>query len=243
MIHNVLSKTKSLTKSEIKYQVTGGKPELFEDPEAEALGRLAEEVLRGEEKDPESPIMVAQKKKKNAKAYKLRSVGQRPTTKKPETDTDDSSSIGKAGEFSVLAECIAAGYNASLMAVDKGIDIVASKDNVFYYIQVKTSYLDETERFSVHIPTANFNRVQGFGNVVYIAVLREWIGAFKYFIFRQRDIEILIRQGCIEDSGANINIKFVYDDVTHIPYLYNGKERIKADAYLAGTGKEGRFVL
>ena len=46
---------------------------------------------------------------------------------------------GRAGEHAVLSELLFWGFNVSLMAVDDGIDIVASKDNRYFHIQVKTA--------------------------------------------------------------------------------------------------------
>ncbi len=46
---------------------------------------------------------------------------------------------GKAGEHAVMSELLFWGYNASLMTVDEGIDIVASKDNKYFHVQVKAS--------------------------------------------------------------------------------------------------------
>ena len=46
--------------------------------------------------------------------------------------------IGKAGEHAVLSELLFLGYNAALMSVDVGVDIVATKNNEIYNIQVKT---------------------------------------------------------------------------------------------------------
>lgn len=47
---------------------------------------------------------------------------------------------GKGGEFSVVSELLFRGYNASIMSVDEGIDITASKGDKFFFIQVKTSF-------------------------------------------------------------------------------------------------------
>ncbi len=46
---------------------------------------------------------------------------------------------GKAGEAAVISEMLFYGFNASAMTVDDGIDVVASKNNKYYHIQVKTA--------------------------------------------------------------------------------------------------------
>lgn len=237
--NTVLKKKKALTIADIMKSLTSEESTIFEQPDVDR--GLVVFVLDQESGKVSGDIQKTKKGKKNY--YKLRVSNPPQNKKKPSTDSNDSSEIGKAGEYAVMTECIAAGYNASLMAVDKGIDIVASKSNVFYYIQVKTSYLDDKGRFSVHIPADGFRRASQYGNVVYIAVVRDWIGKFKFFIFHERDISILIRQGCIEETDSNIIIKIMYNDLNE-PIIYNGKDSAKAVAYLAGMDDDGgRFVL
>ncbi len=55
---------------------------------------------------------------------------------------------GKAGEYAVMAELLFFEFNPSIMAVDDGIDIIASKNNKYFHIQVKTSVEQEGARFS-----------------------------------------------------------------------------------------------
>ena len=54
-------------------------------------------------------------------------------------EREDTQFIGKGGEYLVTGRLILHGYNASMMGVDKGIDIVAIKDGKMYGIQVKTA--------------------------------------------------------------------------------------------------------
>jgi hypothetical protein len=46
---------------------------------------------------------------------------------------------GSGGEQAVISELLFNGFNAANMMVDDGIDVVASKRNTYYHIQVKTS--------------------------------------------------------------------------------------------------------
>ena len=59
--------------------------------------------------------------------------------------------VGKAGEMAVFSELLFYGYNASIMSVDDGIDLVATKDGRFFFIQVKTaiSNNDKIPNFSI----------------------------------------------------------------------------------------------
>ena len=194
-------------------------------------------ILRDESKKTGCDFMQCAKKKSGALQYKLRPAqtslpGSGRKKHKPLTDTDDSNYIGKAGEMAVLTELTFRGYNVTAMSVDEGIDLVASKDNIFYFIQVKTTYIDDNSRFSIQIPIENYNRVKS-NNIIYIFVLREEIGAMRYFVFHQNEIENEIIKGYIEQTNSNIIIKIEYDSNSHIPYLYNGRGRTNANCYQA----------
>lgn len=231
LINSVLSKRDGLTVNEIVEKFKGSAESLFQDP---VDAKQIRDVLQKESRDPDGVIMLCSRKRKGANQYKVRPARVRGPypRQKPTTDTLDTNYIGRAGEFAVLSELIASGYNANNMTIDEGIDIVASKDNIFYYIQVKTTYMDDTRRVSIHIPVANYDRVQR-NNVIYIIAVRESIGAYRYFIFHQYEIENLKIGRYIEQTDANINIKIAYNDVTNEPYLYNGKETTSAKPYQA----------
>ncbi len=77
---------------------------------------------------------------------------------------------GKAGENLVCSELLFRGYNASIMSVDVGLDIVATKDNKMYGIQVKTSNLNKFNTYVFDVRRASFERHDA-GNIYYIFVL------------------------------------------------------------------------
>lgn len=86
----------------------------------------------------------------------------------PETDK---AFTGKAGEFAVMSELLFWGYNASAMIVDSGIDVVASKDNKYFHIQVKTAAEQEGGRFSFTIKNSSFQQHHS-SSMNYVFVLR-----------------------------------------------------------------------
>ena len=45
---------------------------------------------------------------------------------------------GRGGECAVMSELLFHSYNVNRMMIDEGVDLVAVKDNIYYYIQVKT---------------------------------------------------------------------------------------------------------
>lgn len=84
----------------------------------------------------------------------------------------DRSFLGCAGEHAVMSELLFWEYNASTMAVDDGVDIVASKDGKFFYIQVKTASCQYGDKYQFTIPYASFKRYDTY-NVFYVFVLRK----------------------------------------------------------------------
>ena len=87
-----------------------------------------------------------------------------------EIETKSSQYIGKAGEHLVVSELLFKGFNANIMSVDEGIDIVATKNDKLYNIQVKTS----NEKYGKYVSDMNTNSYQKYNssNTFYIFVLR-----------------------------------------------------------------------
>ncbi len=118
--------------------------------------------------------------------------------------------IGKAGEHSVISELLFRGYNAALMSVDVGIDIVATRNNELFNIQVKTRNISKKhEAYYFNIRIASFER-HNAGKTFYIFVLREK-GKLDYLILPLFQIEKSIEEEYIHVVGKGklyrINIK------------------------------------
>lgn len=99
------------------------------------------------------------------------------TITEPEEDKEqeeklavDSSYIGKAGEYLVCSELLFRGFNASIMSVDTGIDIVATKENRLYGVQVKTARLNKFNTYVFDVRKVSFER-HNSGSIFYIFVL------------------------------------------------------------------------
>jgi len=93
--------------------------------------------------------------------------------KEAETESDETSNtqyIGSAGEHRVISELLFHGYNASTMSVDEGLDIVATKNDKLFNIQVKTSNENKFNRYVYDIRKMSFDKF-GSGNTFYIFVL------------------------------------------------------------------------
>lgn len=108
--------------------------------------------------------------------------------------------IGKGGEHAVMSELLFRGYNASLMAVDVGVDILATKESEIFHIQVKTRNISRRhEAFHFNIRIASFER-HNTGKTFYVFVLRE-NGKLDYIILPLLEIEKAIEQEFVHVVG------------------------------------------
>jgi len=79
--------------------------------------------------------------------------------------------VGKAGEHLVVSELLFRGYNASVMSVDEGLDIVATKDARLFNAQVKTSNENKFNYYVFDIRISSFEK-HNRNNTFYIFVLK-----------------------------------------------------------------------
>lgn len=82
----------------------------------------------------------------------------------------ESGYIGKAGEYLVCSELLFRGFNASIMSVDTGLDIVATKESRLYGVQVKTARLNKFNTYVFDVRKVSFER-HNSGSTFYIFVL------------------------------------------------------------------------
>lgn len=108
--------------------------------------------------------------------------------------------IGKAGEHAVLSELLFRGYNAALMSVDVGVDIMASKNNEVFNIQVKTRNISKRhDAFHFNLRIVSFER-HNAGRTFYIFILRE-SSKLDYLILPLGEIEKSIDEEFIHVVG------------------------------------------
>jgi len=107
---------------------------------------------------------------------------------------------GKAGEYLVASKLLFLGYNASILAVDSGADLVAIKNEKPFHIQVKTAHL-KGKRYSFNITKASIDR-HYHGGMFYVFVLREGTSPHhmkeSFLIFPLNTIEEYIAHGYIK---------------------------------------------
>jgi hypothetical protein len=127
-------------------------------------------------------------------------------------DAPSSNFIGCAGEHAVLSELLFRGYNAAVMTVDEGIDLVASKNNRYFHIQVKTSS-ETASGFSFSVKKHIFeNNDQGI--TFYVLLCRRFMNThFKhdYVILPSSVVATFINTGAIKDS-ASISMRVSIDE-------------------------------
>ena len=132
---------------------------------------------------------------------------------------------GKGGEYAVMSELLFWGFNASLMSVDDGIDIVCSKNNRFFHIQVKTATPDINGRYGFSIKQQSFD-THDSGSTFYIFVLRgKNTNVYnEYMVLPSSDIRNQKNLGVI-NGDLSMSIGISYDKDTK-KYRLNKKHDI-----------------
>ncbi|MBQ2979715.1 MAG: hypothetical protein IJE18_06365 [Bacteroidaceae bacterium] len=133
--------------------------------------------------------------------------------------------IGTAGETAVMSELMFNGYNVNRMMIDDGVDIVAAKDNIYFYVQVKTTFI-ENGRIYCQISDMSYDRyIQT--QIRYVIVARyndRGIDRNMFFVFNNQDIEKGIHDRYIKRGLNCISIKVKFHPITNEPFLYDEKE-------------------
>lgn len=132
--------------------------------------------------------------------------------------------VGRGGEFSVISELLFNGFNANIMTVDEGIDVVASKGDKFFYFQVKTTHIKDDK---LNIPSIKFTRFNQYEklNTFYIIVLRYYKDKNprnEFLVFKSSDIDKWISTGKIKVEKDKICFNIRFD--RHKIVMYNGLE-------------------
>ena len=115
----------------------------------------------------------------------------------------------KAWEHLVCSELLFRGFNASIMSVDVGMDIVATKGNSLISIQVKTSNLNKFNAYNFDVRKVSFDR-HNTSNVYYVFVLH-WQDSNDYLIVpyfeMQRKISERALLPILNNTKYRVNIK------------------------------------
>lgn len=119
----------------------------------------------------------------------------------------ESGYTGRGGEYLVCSELLFRGFNASIMTVDDGIDIVATKEHVMYGVQVKTSNVNFAKSYIFDIRKASFEK-HNTGNIFYVLVLKDEKHS-DFVILPTYEIERLIAQKSISSINNHTKHRIV----------------------------------
>ncbi|MDL2267183.1 hypothetical protein LJC46_04250 [Desulfovibrio sp. OttesenSCG-928-G15] len=154
--------------------------------------------------------------------YRLRMDKAVPAQAQIQTPKAERSFLGCAGEHAVMSELLFWGYNASTMAVDDGVDIVAGKDGKFFYIQVKTASCQEGNKYQFTISHSAFQRYDTY-NVFYVLVLRK-DQHNDFIILPAGSINHYLNSGVV-GRGASLSLGITHDE-RKTKFILNGKENV-----------------
>lgn len=133
---------------------------------------------------------------------------------------------GRAGECAVMSELIFRGYNANMMMVDEGVDVIAVRDNIYYFIQVKTTYMRDG-RIRSQVDFDRFNQYKG-AQIRYFIVARytdsKGDERNMFFQFTPEKLNDAIYQHCVKKSDDKVYIKIKFNEMTGAPILYDERE-------------------
>lgn len=170
--------------------------------------------------------------------YRLR-VGRKSvakTFKVPEQPKVSSQFTGKAGEYAVMSELLFYGFNASVMTVDDGIDIVANKEDSYFHIQVKTANASSQSKYQFRVTKRAFGSKDA-SSTFYVLVMRvneDTRNACEHLVLPSSEIRRLVDKAVIRDGDAmNISIerergnRFLLNGVEDVSWALNRFDNVK----------------
>ncbi len=158
------------------------------------------------------------------------------TFKVPEQPKVSSQFTGKAGEYAVMSELLFFGFNVSAMTVDDGIDIVASKADSYFHIQVKTSNVSAQSKFQFRITKRAFGSKDA-ASTFYVLVMRvteDSRNACEYLVLPSSEIRRLVDKSVVRDGETmSISIdrergsRFLLNSVEDVSWALNRFDNVK----------------
>jgi len=135
--------------------------------------------------------------------------------------------VGKAGEHLVVSELLFRGYNASIMNVDEGLDIVATKGERLYNIQVKTANENKFNNYVFDLRISSFEK-HNRNNTFYIFVLKGSDTHFLVLPFLEVQKNIDEKNILVVSKGQRYRVNIKIRDDT----LYLGKKENDMTYYM-----------
>lgn len=166
--------------------------------------------------------------------YRLKQVRVVAAGTEHEPPTVDTMYLGKAGELAVMSELLFWGFNASLMTVDQGIDIVASKSGHYFHLQVKTATQRTDGKYFFSIKRSSFE-ANHRGSTYYVFLMRGKTGNV-FAVFPSSHLDIQRKAGGIKDSDSGLSVT-ITPDAKGKSFVMNGKASI--DLFINNFGQIG----
>ena len=191
----------------------------------EAFTKSINASLASHVKKKGAQISVVKNKKGVRKKgfYRIKTARKKAVEPSPLPDVS-TQYTGKAGEYGLLSELLFRGYNASIMTVDEGIDVVASKDGKYFHLQVKTSNCNKNEKYYFQIRHSSYQSNDGSATF-YVLILRRFLNGLwrsEYIITSSTDIRKYIETDVIKSKNQySLTIHFDKEKC-----ILNGKEDI-----------------
>lgn len=135
---------------------------------------------------------------------------------------------GKGGEHLVCSELLFRGFNASIMTVDVGMDIIATKESKLFSLQVKTANISTLNVYNFDVRKVSFERHDS-GNIYYVFVLRGKKQS-NFLILPYHEMEKLVHEGAIlyVENGKKYRVVIKFRDGN----IYLGNMQHKMNYYL-----------
>lgn len=196
----------------------------------EVLAQKVSAVLAADLKKRKSDSLFS--KPKNAAGgyrrgmYRLK-IGRKSvpkTFKVPEQPKVSTQFTGKAGEYAVMSELLFFGFNVSAMTVDDGIDIVASKQDSYFHIQVKTANASGS-KYQFKITKRAFGSKDA-SSTFYVLVMRvneDARNICEYLVLPSSEIRRLVDKSVVRD-GETMSISIERERGSR--FLLNGVEDV-----------------
>lgn len=140
----------------------------------------------------------------------------------------EGSYTGSGGEHVVCSELLFRGFNASIMSVDIGMDIIATKDSKLYSVQVKTANINKFQEYNFDIRKVSLERNHS-GNIYYVFVLRG-DKETNYLILPNHEVERQIHDNGIHyvGNGKKYRVRLFIKD----GHIFIGNLSHEMDYYL-----------
>ncbi|HWG10083.1 MAG TPA: hypothetical protein VN693_01090 [Rhodanobacteraceae bacterium] len=241
IVIDVLSESgKSMHVNDIAAAAVAKYPNLPDLPDQ--LAAKISAMLSVEVKKPKSQSLFSKPKNKaggfRKGMYRLR-IGRKSVPKKfkvPEQPKVSSQFTGKAGEYAVMSELLFFGFNVSAMTVDDGIDIVASKGDSYFHIQVKTANVTANNKFQFKITKRAFESKDAAATF-YVLVLRisdNSRNVCEYLILPSSEIRKLADKGVVrEGESMTLSVnrergnRFILNSTEDVTWSLNRFDNVK----------------